>query len=375
MYSYRSQMHRPLPLIVALVACIALAACGEKPIAVREGTDADYNQSALRQAVDKFVVAKRTPEAFAQFAKTVNELRSGMDHTVAKNAELRLIVLALVPMEAMKLRTMPEQTAALALTVWPTLLQPPIAADEVLIQRDPKATLLAPQADEDANAYLRRLCGGPLASECKQVVPEMQGSIVSALVIRKGMERVRNAVNECKYCNSEAGWHDAVRGWEELDRNAHGQLYELERKASPDNWPIAGSAAEDGSTLTDVTALWREAEINAIGEVVIGGQRYLGDARIAALRELRADSETITLHLRPEITLGQVKGLLADAKKSGASKVAVVARAPDYPWQRKIYWLSEAGATRVHLRMTDSLQLLLHTLDYVSRPGAVARVD
>ena len=362
-------MRRLLPLV------LALAACGEKPIELREGTSADYNQAELQVAVDTFVTAKRTPEAFAQFAKTVNVLRSGMDHTVAKEAELRLVVMALAPMDAMKLRTMPEQVQSLALTVWPTLLLPPIAADEVLIKRDPKLALLAPLPEEDAGAYLRRLCGGPLAAECKQIVPEMQGSIVAAVAIRNAMERVRNAVNECAVCSSERGWHEAVRGWEELDRNAHGQLHEIERKAHPNNWPVAGSAAEDVATVTDVTALWREAEINSIGEVVIGGQRYLGDARIAALRELRADSDTITLHLRPEITLGAVKGLLADAKQSGARKIAVVARAADYPWQRKIYWLSDAGTTRVGLRMTDSLQLLLHTIDHVANPGAVARVD
>ena len=119
----------------------------------------------------------------------------------------------------------------------------------------------------------------------------------------------------------------------------------------------------------------REAEINSIGEVVINGKRYLGEERITALRELRADGDSITLHIRPDVTLGQVKGLISDAKRSGATKVAIVARAPEYPWERKIYWLSESGTTRVGLRMSDSLQLLLHSIDHVALPGAVARVD
>jgi hypothetical protein len=186
---------------------------------------------------------------------------------------------------------------------------------------------------------------------------------------------VRNAVAGCVMCSSEPGWHEAVRSWEALDRLANGTIHEVERRASPDNWPIAGSAAQQGSELAEVTAIWREAEINVTGEVVIGGQRYGATDRIDALRDLRGDSETITLHLRPELSLAQVKAVLADAKKSGASKIAVVARAPAYPWERRIYWLSDGGKTRVGLRPTDSLQLLLHTIDHVAGPGAVARVD
>ena len=114
--------------------------------------------------------------------------------------------------------------------------------------------------------------------------------------------------------------------------------------------PIAGSSAQDGGELADTTALWREAEINATGEVVVGGQRYGATQRIDALRDLRGDSSSITLHLRPELSLAQVKGVLADAKKSGATKIAVVARASHYPWDRKIYWLSDAGKMRTGLR-------------------------
>jgi hypothetical protein len=360
---------------LTVLAALALAACSDRPVGVMPETDADYNHSELQQAVDKFVTAGRTPEAYQQFAKTVLSLRGGMDHTVAREAELRLVVLALGPVTQVKKLTMPEQVEALALTVWPTLLQPTFEEDAVLIKRDPKAALLQPLADEDPRSYLQRLCGGVLAGECKQVVPELQGALVSALATRRAMERVRNAVAECQACAAEPGWHDAVRDWEELDRAQHGTLFEIERRGDPDNWPIAGNAAQDGAKIDDPTALWREAEINAIGEVVINGQRYFGEQRIAALRELRGDSETIALHLRPELTLAQVKGILADAKKAGATKVAVVARASEYPWERRIYWLSEAGSTRVGLRPSDSLQLLLHTIDHVAGPGAVARVD
>jgi hypothetical protein len=357
------------------LAITLLAACGQERVEVTAATVADYNHGALQAAVDEFVANGRTANAYADLARTVLALRPGMDRSVGQQAELRLIVLALYPVQAVQGKSIAEQVEALALTVWPTLLAPPIAADAVLIKRDPEAAQLQPQPDEGARAYLQRLCGGALSGDCKQIVPEHQGAVVQALAMRRGMERVRNAVSDCVMCSTEPGWHDAVRSWESLDRSAHGWLNEVERRARPDNWPIAGKASETGENLTDVTALWREAEINAVGEVVIGGQRYFGDARIEALRDLRADSDTISLHLRPELTLAQVKGILADAKKSGAQKVAIVARAPEYPWERRIYWLSDEGKTRVGLRPTDSLQLLLHTMDHVASPGTVARVD
>jgi len=359
-----------LTLVVAL-----LAACERPSVDVVTGDSSDYNRRALSAAVDEFVANGRTNQAYAELANTVLELRPGMDRTVAEEAELKLVVLALPPVKSVQAKSMAEQVDALALTVWPTLLSPPIEADAMLIQRDAKAAQLHPRAGEDARAYLQRLCGSLLAGDCKQVVPEHQGAVVAAVATRRAMERVRNAVADCVMCGADPGWREAVRSWESLDRTANGYLHDVERRSHPDNWPIAGNAAETGANLTDVTALWREAEINTLGEVVVGGHRYIGADRIEALRELRAESDTITLHLRPELTLAQVKGILADAKKSGASKVAIVARAPEYPWERRYYWLSDAGKTRVGLRPTDSLQLLLHTIDHVASPGAVARVD
>jgi len=359
----------------SILALTILAACGEERIEVRAAGATDYNQRALQKAVDEFVTEGRTPAAYSELAKRVLELRSGMDRTVAREAELRLVVLALAPVQSVQAKPMAEQVEALALTVWPTLLAPPIEADEVLIKRDEKAVHVYPRGGEDARGYLQRLCGGVLAGDCKQLVPEYQGAAIAALATRHAMERVRNAVTDCVMCGAEPGWHDAVLTWESLDRQAHAWLPDIERRGAPDNWPIAGTAAESGTELADPTALWREAEINALGEVVVGGQRYIGEERIAALRELRADARTITLHLRPELTLAQVKGILADATKSGATKVAIVARQPEYPWERRIYWLSLSGSTRVGLRPTDSLQLLLHTIDHVASPGAVARVD
>jgi hypothetical protein len=67
--------------------------------------------------------------------------------------------------------------------------------------------------------------------------------------------------------------------------------------------------------------------------------------------------------------------VLADARKAGAQRVAVIAREPVYPYRRRVYWVADGSGLRANLRGTDSLQLLLHAVDEVAGPGTVARVD
>src|SRR5204862_4811042 len=110
---------------------------------------------------------------------------------IAQEAELKLIVLALGPVQSVRARPMADQVDALALTVWPALLAPAIEADDLLTRRDARAATLLPSPREDARGYLIRLCGGPLAGDCKQVVPEHQGSIVDAIATRRATERAR----------------------------------------------------------------------------------------------------------------------------------------------------------------------------------------
>ena len=358
---------RRLALAIPVVVLV-LTACGEDRIAVRQDESTDYQATAHLAAVDKFVAAGRTPDAYAELAQTTLALRTGMDRTVAKEAELKLMVLALAPVQAVHAKPMPDQVAALALTVWPTLLAPEIEADGLLDRRDPKAAALLPMPREDARGYLVRLCGGPLAFECKQVVPELQGAVVASLAIRRATERVRNAVADCVMCGADPGWHAAVRTWESIDRMASTGVSDTVHRADPDNWPVAGSAAELDPRLP-------EAQVNQTGEVVIGGQRYGADQRVSALRDLRGDSPAIALHLRPETSLAQVRALLGDVRRSGAGRVAVVARVARYPWDRRIYWIADGTGNRTGLRSTDSLQLLLHATDAVAGPGTIARVD
>ncbi len=355
--------------MMKVLALAILAACAQEPAAVNHGATTDYNHALLVGAVDKFVAAQRTPAAFAELAKTVTTLRPGMDHSVAEEAELKLVVLALAPFKSVQGKPVDQQATVLALTVWPTLLAPAIEADELIMTRDPKAALLVPQPSEDPATYIGRLCGGVLAGECKHAVPELQADIIDALAIHRATERVRNAVSDCLMCGADKGWHEAVLGWEELDRGAETWINDVERRADPDNWPTSGAAADDDPGLP-------EAEVSSHSELVVDGHSYgPNQQRLAVLKELRGTGDAISLHVRPEMSLAQLRGLLVDARTAGVKRVALVTREAVYPWRRRAYWVADGTGLRANLRPTDSVQLLLHAVDEVSGPGTVARVD
>lgn len=219
----------------AWILVLVAAACGRDKIEVQRSSNDEYKHDALVGAIDKFVKANRTPDAYAELAQTVTTLRPHMDRTVGKQAELRMVVLALAPVQSVQARSIRERVDALALTVWPTLLGPPIAADALLVVRDPRAPDYVPKPGEDPDPYMMRLCEGALARHCKRVVPELQGEIIEALAIRRATERARNAVSECLECENDPGWKQAVHTWEGLDRVATERVPDIERRADPDN--------------------------------------------------------------------------------------------------------------------------------------------
>lgn len=359
-------------MMMRLVPLVLVMACSQDTIAVKPQPIDDYNHSKLVAAIDTFIAAKRTAPAYAELAQKVIALRPGMDATVAAEAELRMVVLALDPVTAHKDAPMPDQIAALALTVWPTLLAPPIEADQLNRIRDPKAPEYPPKPGEDPDAYILRLCQGALVTSCKHAVPELQGNIVAALAIRRATERVRIAVSECLECSSEGanpGWKAAVTGWETLDRAAAETITQIESMADPGNWPVAGAASDEDPQVP-------EAELTLRGDIVVDGHSYgPNQQRIDVLKDLRGKGDVIALHFHPDQTLVQVRAVLVDARKAGAQRVAVVARESVYPYRRRVYWVADGSGLRANLRGTDSLQLLLHAVDEVAGPGTVARVD
>ncbi|MBX3161242.1 MAG: hypothetical protein KF773_35095 [Deltaproteobacteria bacterium] len=356
-------------LASCVLGAVALAACGQDRIDIIKSTSNDYGHAALHQAIDEFVAAGRTPVAYRELAAAVFALRPGMDKAVSRDAELKLVTLGLAPVRSVAKETVAARIQALALTVWPALLASPIEADEILRKREPKDDEVLARPGEDVAVWLTRICGGPLAGECRHVVPERQGEIVSALALRRATERARNAVADCALCATEPGWKAAVVEWELLDHDAGATLKAIEDAGEPARWPVAGPAS-------DADPRFPEAQLLDSGELVVDGKRHGAPTRVEALRALRGAGTDLALHVRPEVTLAQLRGLYTDARKAGATKIALVARHNRYPWERRIYWLVEGTNPSTLLRPTDPVQLLLHAADHLTpTAGSPVRID
>ena len=340
-----------------LLPLVLLAACGGG-IEARRDVTVDDGHAVVIGAIDKFNSAGRTPTAFNELATTLTRFSTEGPMTIAGEAELELVVLALAPVHAVQAKSMTDQIDLLALTVFPTLLAPPLEAGGDRSQ-------LSPKHGEDPSQYVQRLCAGPLASSCNRAVPELQGQIVYALAIQRATQRARDAVARCVMCASDLGWHAATLAWEELERGADEWIHDVERRAEPDNWPVAGAGSVGDPGLPEVEL--------SLGEVLVGSERYESSHRIEILRKLCSAGDVIALHFRADTKIAQARTALDDAHKAGCSHVAVIAREAVYPWPRRAYWVDDLRLSA--LRPTDSLQVFLHTVD-AAQPAVVrARTD
>lgn len=341
----------------AAALLLAAGACGDDPIEVRGGTGAvaDYNGAALTAAIDRFVAAGRTPEAYGALAQEVAALRGGMDETVAEQAELHMTVLAAGPVEALRGEPAAVQTQRLGTTVWPVALAPAIEVRAPDGWRDPAETAVVWKAGEAPAAYVRRLCEGPLAVDCRHVVPEWQGAIVGAEAIERMTRRVRTAVANCEEC-ADPSWREAVTRWEVLDREATAERLRIEERGATGRWPVAGAAA----------APWPEAlplvEIEPDGDWILAGTPIAGRRRADVLRELREDGTTLGVHVAPDARVEALEVIAATAAAAGYREVAVQTRVDAYPWELRAYRLPVTKAARLG-RATDTVQVYLRGLD------------
>lgn len=369
----RSSSSAPLaPFVFPLAMMFGAAACAQEPVKVQNTATSDYGRDQLNRAVAEFVAAGRSPAAYAAFAKRVHELQPTMDKSVAEEAELKLTVLALAPVQALKELPVTAQAKALATTVWPTAFAPPLRATTQLrnVALDEIKAEVAPLDGESAEVYLQRLCGDPLRKVCRDSVPEHQPALLAAYAINRFSERARSAVNDCLACSTDPSWRASARGWEELETANNTWLKDVERRGLPSNWPVAGPAGQpDG----DLPAL----ELSTLGELLVGDQPIIPSMRAKAMRALlssqKGKSKELALHARPEITIARLRELVAELQKAGASAVALVTREPRYPWERRLYRVAVGKGRRVEATGNDTLQVLLRQIDLLG-PG-LTRLD
>lgn len=309
----------------AVAAALALAACScsTDRVDVAPTPEMDSNRGAVLSAVAELRRAGHNPAAFRNYGDRILILRPGMDQTIAEEAELLTVTEAQVVMK----RAVDEGVSpdVLALAVWPFGLAPHIAADVPGRPTRDDWRPWMPLPEESPAVYLERLCGGVLALECRDIVPEGQAAIVHAIAIERFTERTRRAVATCLTC-SEPHWPAAIAGWEALDREANATVAATRRRYAPSRWPVAGEAAVDLPDQLPVIELGADA---------------------------RAE---------------RVRYALDDARKSGNARIALVAREPDYPYRRRAYLMSTAAGLPV--RPGEPVQVLVLALDAAARRRA-----
>ncbi|MCE9578176.1 MAG: hypothetical protein K8W52_33935 [Deltaproteobacteria bacterium] len=350
----------------ALALVLALAACKHDAIEVRQVGAADYNRKALLAAIDRYTAAGQTAVAYGQLAADIAALRTGMDETVAAEAELQLVVLALPPVDAAQNLPLATRASTLATTVWSTALAGSVEAPDP--QLGPRRPGDPAKPGESVADYVTRLCGGPLAVSCMLIVPEVQAELVEAEAVRRFARRTKHAVSACSPCSSEPAWQRAVDRWESLERETSANAAAAIAPASPARWPIAGPASAPWSPAPRL-------DITDDGGWILDGEPVAPDAKGTALSGSRTTAGVLAVHIAPTARADVLAALIDAAGVAGFREVAVEARMPMYPWERRVYrFATGARGKKPPWRAVDTVQVLMRAFDHSVAPGALAHL-
>ena len=347
-------MGRVMPRAVLLAffaALLASAGCKRKQIEVvtdAEDATGDYGMVELDQAVEEFRKTPDSPKAYRALAERVEELRPMFNQGVADRAERHLVFLALGPLGAQLDAPLPEQMARLALTVWPTALE------------------VEPEEGESVRTYLERACSGPLAGECKHVVPEQWPLVLSALVWDRFKVRARTAYTECRRCNQDPSFEELLGQYDRYQTRVSSMRASAGDRVERGAWPDAGEHAGDwsGVPVLDLVADPRKFA----GEVIEGDWAD-------RIRARDARGPVLGLHMGPRTEVRHLRAVVRAAAQAGFEAVALQAREREFPYALREYRIATRGGRGplVEVRDVDTVQILVRGMDAAAaRAGAVA---
>lgn len=198
-------------------AFVVIGCRGEQQAQVVIDNDSSA-RGALRAAVEAFVKAGRTPTAYRVLADGLTGI-AATNTNVVREAELRLVTLAIVPFESVLHAPMVEQAAALGLTVWPYLLGAPLSTKTAV-------SSLTPSIDESLDSYFARICRDAI-EECKDSAPDHRGYVLATVAAERALRRTDQALDECAECGRDPAWHEIERRWEVVVRSTAARLAQI----------------------------------------------------------------------------------------------------------------------------------------------------
>jgi len=329
--------------VLVMIAAAAAAGCGKKRIAVADQSEdqtGDYGKLELDKAVAEFRKQPTSPQAYRAIAVEAQRLDPAFNQPVRDIAERHLAFLSLEPMAAQVDKPPAEQVEGLALTVWPTAFN------------------VEPNPGESARSYLERVCAGPLATECKYIVPEEWPTVLSAMVWRRMKMRAREAYSQCRLCKQDTTYPAMLEKFDQYDNRMQAARAKLGDRADRDAWPEAGEkmAPWSGAPVLDLVAdpfEWNGAEFD-------------GDWQ-DRIRARPKDADLLGLHVRPRTEVRHVRAVVAAASKAGYRAVALQVRSRLFPYPLGEYRIAtsrSAGRSEsVAIRDVDTVQILVRALD------------
>lgn len=342
-------------LVLGAAAAAASGACGKKRIAVAdqsEDTTGDYGKLELEKGVAAFQKQPTSPQAYRTIAFEVQRLDPVFNQPVRDIAERQLAFLSLEPMAAQIDKSGDEQIDALALTVWPTAFN------------------VEPNPGETARAYLERVCSGPLATECKYVVPESWPTVLSAMVWRRMKMRAREAYSQCRLCKQDTSYPAMLEKFDQYDNRMQAARAQLGDRADRDAWPEAGS-----NMLP-----WSDAPVLDLvaDPFAWNGEKFDGDWQERIVGRPKG-ADVLGLHVRPRTEVRHVRAVVAAAGRAGYRAVSLQVRARTYPYPLGEYRIATSrsgGRTEsVDIRDVDTVQILARALDAATVRAGSAGAD
>lgn len=334
---------RALMVLVLAAATAASGGCGKKRITVADQSEdqtGDYGKLELDKAVAQFRKQPTSPQAYRAIALEAQRLDPAFNQPVRDIAERHLAFLSLEPMAAQVDKPPEAQVEALALSVWPTAFN------------------VDPNPGESARAYLERACAGPLATECKYVVPEAWPTVLSAMVWRRMKMRAREAYSQCRLCKQDKSYPAMLEKFDQYDNRMQAARAKLGDRADRDAWPEAGAnmAPWSGAPVLDLVA--DPFEWN--------GAAFDGDWQ-DRIRSRPDGAAVLGLHVRPRTEVRHVRAVVTGAGKAGYRAVALQVRSRVYPYPLGEYLIATPRAAgrdeSVYIRDVDTVQILVRALD------------
>jgi hypothetical protein len=341
--------------ILLFCASLLVTACESNRVPIVAETDdeaADFGRGALIEAVVTLSKKPNDAKLYQSFAARVEELTPLFNREVKREAELRLVVLAVAPLRAGFNKPQQEQMETLATTVWPSILKFPL--------RD----------GEDAQEYAERLCLSQLALVCNNVVPEYWPVILNAKVWRTLKSRLDVAYDRCRWCADDPSFEGVLADARESHLKIEMLAKDAQQVGRPSAWPNAGKNASPLAT-DFIVSFGRD------GWVTIKDRTAPGGNWRQMIKNMRESNDLLGLHLGPARSVGDLLAVLSDVNSAGYRDVALVTRQRAFPYNPKQYVLNAKTKSFRDLGVHDSdtIQILVQALDLLALKRAGQKLN